>query len=129
MKSAAACSTPPASWSSSKASSSIFETRKKAEVYRETTQRLLASVFGVVTEPLAVADQGGKLIMANTAVTRRLGWSIFDLMGNSITNVVSESDRAQLAEIMESGTALDQTARSNASCCPRESRTWPARSS
>ena len=83
--------------------------RKRAEEYRETTQRLLASVFGVINEPLAVADQAGKLIMANTAVTRRLGWSIFDLMGKPATNVVAESDRAQLAEIMASGTALDQT--------------------
>lgn len=86
-----------------------IETRKKAEVYRETTQRLLASVFGVVTEPLAVADNAGKLIMANTAVTRRLGWSIFDLMGKPVTNMIAQADRAHLTEVMSAGAALDQT--------------------
>ena len=83
--------------------------RKKAEEYRDRTQRLLASVFGVVNEPLAVADEAGRLIMANTAVTRRLGWSIFDLMGKPVTSVLAEPDRAQLTEMMTSGTALDQT--------------------
>jgi PAS domain S-box-containing protein len=83
--------------------------RKKAEQHRETTQRLLASVFGVVKEPLAVAEESGKLIMANTAVTRRLGWSIFDLMGKPVNSLVSEADRSQLDGIMRDGAALDQT--------------------
>lgn len=83
--------------------------RKKAEQHRETTQRLLASVFGVVKEPLAVAEDSGKLIMANTAVTRRLGWSIFDLMGKPVNSLVSEADRGQLDGIMRDGVALDQT--------------------
>lgn len=83
--------------------------RKKAEQHRETTQRLLASVFGVVKEPLVVAEESGRLIMANTAVTRRLGWSIFDLMGKPVNGLVSESDRSQLDSIMHDGSALDQT--------------------
>lgn len=77
--------------------------------HRETTQRLLASVFGVISEPLAVAGPHGNLKMANTAVTRRLGWSIFDLMGKPITNLVAEADRPAIAEMMAAGSALDQT--------------------
>lgn len=83
--------------------------RKIAERSRETTQRLLASVFGVINEPLVVADNAGKLLMANTAVTRRLGWSIFDLMGRPVTQLLAEADRPQLVDMMTSGTALDQT--------------------
>lgn len=90
--------------------------RKKIELelqhtikHRETTQRLLASVFGVISEPLAVADPKGALTMANTAVTRKLGWSIFDLMGKPVTNVLAEADRPGITEIMSSGSALDQT--------------------
>ncbi|HWA51143.1 MAG TPA: PAS domain S-box protein [Dongiaceae bacterium] len=83
--------------------------RKKAEQHRETTQRLLASVFGVVKEPLVVAEESGRLIMANTAVTRRLGWSIFDLMGKPVNGLVSEADRSQLDSVMQDGSALDQT--------------------
>jgi PAS domain S-box-containing protein len=83
--------------------------RKAAEFARESTQRLLASVFGVIKEPLAVADNAGKLLMANTAVTRRLGWSIFDLMGKPVINCLAEGDRQRLAGMMSDGTALDQT--------------------
>ena len=83
--------------------------RKAAEQSRETTQRLLASVFGVINEPLAVADSAGKVLMANTAVTRRLGWSIFDLMGKPVLNCIAEDDRPRLSEMMTDGSALDQT--------------------
>ncbi|MBI2254878.1 MAG: PAS domain S-box protein [Proteobacteria bacterium] len=83
--------------------------RKHAEASRETTQRLLASVFGVINEPLAVADPKGNLTMANTAVTRKLGWSIFDLMGKPVTNVLAEADRPAIDEMMSAGSALDQT--------------------
>ncbi|HNB26492.1 MAG TPA: PAS domain S-box protein [Alphaproteobacteria bacterium] len=83
--------------------------RRRAEQHRETTQRLLASVFGVVKEPLAVADEAGRLIMANTAVTRRLGWSIFDLMGKPVSGLIAESDRPELDRLMSEGSALDQT--------------------
>jgi PAS domain S-box-containing protein len=83
--------------------------RKKAERHREMTQRLLASVFGVIKEPLAVADETGNLIMANNAVTRRLGWSIFDLMGKPVSCLISEADRPQLDTLMRDGEALDQT--------------------
>lgn len=83
--------------------------RKRAEQHREMTQRLLASVFGVIKEPLVVADEAGKLIMANTAVTRRLGWSIFDLMGKPVSGLLADADRAQLETLMRDGGALDQT--------------------
>ncbi|WP_374652988.1 PAS domain-containing protein [Dongia sp.] len=83
--------------------------RKTAELGRESTQRLLASVFGVINEPLAVADSAGKVVMANTAVTRRLGWSIFDLMGKPVLNCLAEADRPSLDGMMTSASALDQT--------------------
>lgn len=83
--------------------------RKTAEQSRETTQRLLASVFGVINEPLAVADNDGKLIMANTAVTRRLGWSVIDMMGKPATMLLAGVDQPQLTELIVSGAAVDQT--------------------
>lgn len=83
--------------------------RKKAEQHREMTQRLLASVFGVIKDPLVVADEAGNLIMANTAITRRLGWSIFDLMGKPVGGLVAEADRLALDSLMQDGGALDQT--------------------
>jgi PAS domain S-box-containing protein len=83
--------------------------RKKAEQHREMTQRLLASVFGVIKEPLVVADEAGNLVMANTAVTRRLGWSIFDLMGRPVSGLLAEADRPPLETLMRDGGALDQT--------------------
>jgi PAS domain S-box-containing protein len=83
--------------------------RKNAERNREMTQRLLASVFGVIKDPLVVADEAGHVIMANTAVTRRLGWSIFDLMAKPASQLVAEADRDQLEALMRDGRALDQT--------------------
>jgi PAS domain S-box-containing protein len=92
--------------------------RKNAERNREMTQRLLASVFGVIKDPLVVADEGGHVIMANTAVTRRLGWSIFDLMAKPASELVAEADREQLASLMREGRALDQTRQLK--CCLRQ---------
>lgn len=83
--------------------------RKQIEQQRESTQRLLASVFGVINQPLVVADGAGNLTMANTAVTRRLGWSIFDLMGKPVVQLMAPADRPHLSEMMQGGDALDQT--------------------
>jgi PAS domain S-box-containing protein len=83
--------------------------RKNSELYRESTQKLLASVFGVINVPLLLADDSANIIMANTAVTRTLGWSIFDLMGKPVTKVLAEADQEPLTALMTSAEALDQT--------------------
>lgn len=83
--------------------------RKNTERNREMTQRLLASVFGVIRDPLVVTDEAGNVIMVNNAVTRRLGWSIFDLMAKPASQLVAEADRDQLESLMHDGQALDQT--------------------
>ncbi|HLZ66364.1 MAG TPA: PAS domain-containing protein, partial [Aliidongia sp.] len=67
--------------------------RKRAESERETTQRLLASVFGVLDQALGVIDDHGRFAMVNTAVTRQFGWSVFDLIGKPYTEILDPADR------------------------------------
>jgi PAS domain S-box-containing protein len=83
--------------------------RKKADLYRESTQRLLASVFGVINQALAVADDAGNILMANTALTRRFGWSVFDLTGKPFTMLLGAEDGPRMLKMMRSAEALDQT--------------------
>ncbi|GGF16450.1 hypothetical protein GCM10011611_22800 [Aliidongia dinghuensis] len=67
--------------------------RKRAETERETTQRLLASVFGVIDQALGVIDDHGRFAMVNTAVTRQFGWSVFDLIGKPFTEIIDPAER------------------------------------
>lgn len=68
--------------------------RKRIEAERETTQRLLASVFGAIEQALCVLDDTNRFLMVNTAVTRQLGWSVFDLLGKPLATVIDPADRA-----------------------------------
>jgi PAS domain S-box-containing protein len=67
--------------------------RKRAELERETTQRLLASVFGVIDQALGVVDDHGRFAMLNTAMSRQFGWSVFDLIGKPFTDVIDGAER------------------------------------
>jgi PAS domain S-box-containing protein len=67
--------------------------RKRAEAERETTQRLLASVFGVLDQALGVIDDQGRFAMVNTAVTRQFGWSVFELIGKPYTEILDPAAR------------------------------------
>ncbi len=91
--------------------------RKRADLYRESTQRLLASVFGVINQALAVADDAGNVLMANTALTRRFGWSVFDLTGKPFSKLVGAEDGPRILNMMRSGEALDQTRTFGAKLC------------
>lgn len=79
--------------------------RKRSETERETTQRLVASIFGVLDHALAVIDDQGRFAMLNTAVTRQFGWSVFDLVGKPFTEIIDPAERPgvehQLAEAQE----------------------------
>ena len=85
--------------------------RKRIELERETTQRLLASVFGVIDQALGVVDDAGKFSMLNTALTRQLGWSVFDLVGKPFTDVIDESSRTWLKRQLQVRESLEQTSR------------------
>jgi PAS domain S-box-containing protein len=85
--------------------------RKRIEQERETTQRLLASVFGVIDQALGVVDDAGNFSMVNTAVTRQLGWSVFDLIGKPFTEVIDESNRKWLIRQLSVREELEQTCR------------------
>jgi PAS domain S-box-containing protein len=85
--------------------------RKRIEQERETTQRLLASVFGVIDQALGVVDDSGNFSMVNTAVTRQLGWSVFDLIGKSFTSVIEESSRKWLTRQLAAREEEEQTTR------------------
>jgi PAS domain S-box-containing protein len=85
--------------------------RKRIEQERETTQRLLASVFGVIDQALGVVDDADNFMMVNTAVTRQLGWSVFDLIGKPFTDVIDESSRKWLKRQLAVREELDQTCR------------------
>jgi len=85
--------------------------RKRIEQERETTQRLLASVFGVIDQALGVVDDAGNFMMVNTAVTRQLGWSVFDLIGKPFTEVIDESSRKWLTRQLAVREEIEQTCR------------------
>ena len=85
--------------------------RKRIEQERETTQRLLASIFGVIDQALGVVDDAGKFMMLNTALTRQLGWSVFDLVGKPFTDVIDESSRKWLTRQLQAREELEQTCR------------------
>ncbi|MDR3515815.1 MAG: PAS domain S-box protein [Azospirillaceae bacterium] len=82
--------------------------RKRAEVEREATQRLLASIFGVIDQALGVIDHGGHFVMINTAVTRQFGWSVFDLIGKPLTTVFETSQRAAIIQTLSKHSELEQ---------------------
>ena len=85
--------------------------RKRIEQERETTQRLLASVFGVIDQALGVVDASGNFAMVNTAVTRQLGWSVFDLVGKPFTTVIEEASRKWLTRQLAAREEVEQTCR------------------
>ena len=80
--------------------------RKRAESERETTQRLLASVFGVIDQALGVIDDHGRFAMVNTAVTRQFGWSVFDLIGKPFTEIIDPADRPTVERQLALGTEM-----------------------
>ncbi|HEV2676581.1 MAG TPA: PAS domain S-box protein [Aliidongia sp.] len=77
--------------------------RKRAESERETTQRLLASVFGVLDQALGVIDDHGRFAMVNTAVTRQFGWSVFDLIGKPYTEIIDPAERPTVERQLATG--------------------------
>jgi PAS domain S-box-containing protein len=85
--------------------------RKKLEQERETTQRLLASVFGVIDQALGVVDDKGHFAMVNTAVTRQFGWSVFDLIGKPFTTMIEEASRKWLTRQLAAREEVEQTCR------------------
>lgn len=85
--------------------------RKRIEQERETTQRLLASVFGVIDQALGVADHAGNFMMVNAALTRQLGWSVFDLVGKPFTRVIGEASRKWLLRQLAVREEQDETCR------------------
>jgi PAS domain S-box-containing protein len=85
--------------------------RKRIEQERETTQRLLASVFGVIDQALGVVDASGNFAMVNTAVTRQLGWSVFDLVGKPFTTLIEEASRKWLTRQLAAREEVEQTCR------------------
>src|ERR1700735_1333164 len=85
--------------------------RKRIEQERETTQRLLATVFGVIDQALGVVDHAGNFSLVNTAMTRRLGWSVLGLIGKPFPNVIDESSRKWLNRNLAAREELEQTCR------------------
>ena len=85
--------------------------RKHSEQERETTQRLLASVFGVIDNALAVLDHNGKFIMINTALTRRFGWSVMDILGKDFTAMIAEANRHRISREILAQSDIGVTAR------------------
>ena len=68
-------------------------TRKLAEQQRELTQLLLASLFGVVDDPLLITGAQGQIVMANAAFGRRLGWGILDTIGMNLSELVQTGEQ------------------------------------
>jgi len=83
--------------------------RKRAETERETTQRLLALVFGVLDQALGVIDDQGRFAMVNTAVTKQFGWSVFELIGKPFTEIIDPAERPTVER--ELALATDMTSR------------------
>jgi len=77
--------------------------RKRAESERETTQRLLASVFGILDQALAVIDDHGRVAMVNTAVTKQFGWGVFDLIGKPFTEIINPAERPTVERQLAAG--------------------------
>ncbi|MDR3515813.1 MAG: PAS domain S-box protein [Azospirillaceae bacterium] len=85
--------------------------RKRAELERETTQRLLASIFGAIDQALGVIDTASNFVMINTALTRQFGWSVFDLIGKPFTAVLEPSRRDAISRALKARAELEQTTR------------------
>jgi PAS domain S-box-containing protein len=85
--------------------------RKRLEHERETTQRLLASVFGVIDQALAVIDEDGNFSMVNNAVTRQFGWSVFDLIGKPFTEMIESASRKWLVRQLAAREEQEQKCR------------------
>jgi|GEM_PF-5166845 PAS domain S-box-containing protein len=85
--------------------------RKRIEQERERMQRLLAAVFGVIEQALGVIDDSGNFLMINTALTRQLGWGVFDLIGKPFTAVIDEPSRVWLVRQFAVHDASESTSR------------------
>jgi PAS domain S-box-containing protein len=89
--------------------------RRRAETERHSTELLLASVFGVIDQGLAVIDAAGCFAMVNLSFTRQLGWAASDLLGKPFTAVVPEEEREELDRLhtasLQAGTKSRQIAR------------------
>jgi PAS domain S-box-containing protein len=100
-------------------------TRKRIEQQREVTQHLLASVFGVIDQALGVVDDLGRFSMVNTALTRQLGWSVFELIGKPFTAVIEPASRTSLIGALDAGEELSQTRRLQTQLLKRDGRIVP----
>lgn len=100
-------------------------TRKRIEQQREVTQHLLASVFGVVDQALGVVDDLGRFSMVNTALTRQLGWSVFELIGKPFTAVIETASRTNLVSALDAAEELSQTRRLQTQLLKRDGKIAP----
>ncbi len=66
--------------------------RKRAEMQRENSERLLASVLGVAREAMVVIAASGHIALANAAFSRRFGWNAADLDGKSCQDTLIDND-------------------------------------
>ncbi len=81
--------------------------RKRTEQQREATQRLLASIFSVIEQPLLVVDESGSCIMLNTALSRVFGWSVFDLVGQPVIKMLAKKHQDTLMQHLESPESVE----------------------
>lgn len=87
--------------------------RKQAMQQRDVTQRLLASVFSTIDNPLLVTNAAGEIMMMNSAVTRQLGWSVFDSIGKPVSTLISPDDRSKVAALISANDAVEPSLYSN----------------
>jgi PAS domain S-box-containing protein len=83
--------------------------RKTAEQQREMTQDLMASLFGAIDVPLVVAGESGNVMMTNTALQSALGWSMADLRGKPLTDLIETEARPLLPAILKNASAEAQS--------------------
>lgn len=98
--------------------------RKQAEQQREMTQRLLASVFGVMESPLVVTNEAGAVIMVNGALGRRLGWGVFDTIGQPFTALFPDADRSMIDAELKAGGLTDHQRRIAVNLLHRDGRVF-----
>jgi PAS domain S-box-containing protein len=99
--------------------------RKRVEAESETTQRLLASIFGVIDQALGVIDHTNRFTMVNSAVTRKLGWGVFDLIGKPFTKLIDEGSRKSIERQLNAREEQDKTLRLSTILLHRDGSTLP----
>jgi PAS domain S-box-containing protein len=82
-------------------------------------------VFGVIDDPLLVANDQGAIIMANAALGRQLGWGVFDTIGKPVTMLLAAADQPHLTRLLADGELVDQTRQIEARLMRRNGVTVP----